>query len=126
MTKRWRAPLALIVLAALFACLKGRTPTDAGANDVRFSLSAQVSGGSVLHVTVVYLDQPANSEALVPVMLLDQRLDVTTGTQSLPLTIDLTRCLADPQHVSGTTCELEAGVVLEQNGQAVDSVGVGP
>jgi hypothetical protein len=125
-SQRWRSPIALIVLALLFACLKGRSPTDAGASDVRFDLSAQVSGGSVLHITVVYLDQPTNSETLVPVILLDQRINVAAGTQSLPLTIDLTRCLADPLHLSGSTCELEAGVVLEQNGQAVDSVGVGP
>ncbi len=125
-SQRWRAPIALIALALLFACLKGRSPTDGSANDVRFDLSAQVSGGSVLHITVVYLDQPTNSETLVPVILLDQRINVAAGTQSLPLTIDLTRCLADPLHLSGSTCELEAGVVLEQNGQAVDSVGVGP
>jgi alpha-tubulin suppressor-like RCC1 family protein len=125
-SQRWRSPIALIVLALLFACLKGRSPTDASASDVRFDLRAQVSGGSVLHVTVVYLDQPANSETLVPVILLDQRINVASGTQSLPLTIDLTRCLADPLHLSGSTCELEAGVVLEQGGQAVDSVGVGP
>ena len=118
---------ALIVLALLFACLKGRSPTDASASDVRFDLRAQsVSGGSVLHITVVYLDQPTNSETVVPVILLDQRINVAAGTQSLPLTIDLTRCLADPLHLSGSNCELEAGVVLEQNGQAVDSVGVGP
>jgi alpha-tubulin suppressor-like RCC1 family protein len=125
-SQRWRSPIALIVLALLFACLKGRSPTDASAGDVRFDLRAQVSGGSVLHITVVYLDQPANSETLVPVILLDQRINVAAGTQSLPLTIDLTRCLADPLHLSGSNCELEAGVVLEQNGQAVDSVGVGP
>ena len=125
-SQRWRSPIALIVLALLFACLKGRSPTDASASDVRFDLRAQVSGGSLLHITVVYLDQPANSETVVPVILLDQRINVAAGTQSLPLTIDLTRCLADPLHLSGSTCELEAGVVLEQNGQAVDSVGVGP
>jgi alpha-tubulin suppressor-like RCC1 family protein len=125
-SQRWRTPIALIVLALLFACLKGRSPTDGSANEVRFDLAAQVSGGSVLHITVVYLDQPTNSETLVPVILLDQRINVAAGTQSLPLTIDLTRCLADPLHLSGSTCELEAGVVLEQNGQAVDSVGVGP
>jgi alpha-tubulin suppressor-like RCC1 family protein len=125
-SQRWRAPIALITLALLFACLKGRSPTDATANDVRFDLRAQVSGGSVLHITVVYLDQATNTEVTVPVLLLDQRVTVAAGTQSLPLTIDLTRCLADPQHITGTTCELLAGVVLEQNGQAVDSVGVGP
>jgi hypothetical protein len=123
---RWRTPIALITLALLFACLKGRSPTDATASDVRFDLHAQVSGGSVLHITVVYLDQATSSEVTVPVLLLDQRVTVAAGTQSLPLTIDLTRCLADPQHITGTTCELLAGVVLEQNGQAVDSVGVGP
>jgi alpha-tubulin suppressor-like RCC1 family protein len=126
LSQRWRAPIALVVLALLFACLKGRSPTDATANDVRFDLHAQVSGGSVLHITVVYLDQVTSSQATVPVLLLDQRVTVAAGTQSLPLTIDLTRCLADPQHITGTTCELLAGVVLEQNGQAVDSVGVGP
>jgi len=125
-SQRWRSPIALIVLALLFACLKGRSPTDATASDVRFDLRAQVTGGSVLHVTVVYLDQPTNSETVVPVILLDKRINVAAGTQSLPLTIDLTRCLADPLHLSGPNCELEAGVVLEQNGQAVDSVGVGP
>jgi len=123
---RWRTPIALIALALLFACLKGRSPTDATAGDVRFDLHAQVSGGSVLHITVVYLDQATSSQVTVPVLLLDQRVTVAAGTQSLPLTIDLTRCLADPQHITGTTCELFAGVVLEQNGQAVDSVGVGP
>jgi alpha-tubulin suppressor-like RCC1 family protein len=125
-TSRWRAPLALIVLAALFACLKGRTPTDASTGDVRFNLKAQVSGGSTLHVTVVYLDQNPTSETPTPVMLLDQRITVAAGTQNLPLTIDVTRCLADPLHITGTTCELLAGVVLEQNGQEVDSVGIGP
>ena len=126
MTTRWRAPLALIVLAGLFACLKGRTPTDASTNGVRFDLKAQVSGGSTLHVTVVYLDQTPNSESVTPVMLLDRRITVAAGSQDLPLTIDVTRCLADPQHIQGPTCELLAGVVLEQNGQEVDSVGIGP
>lgn len=115
--------MALAPMALLVACLKGTAPTGLGRNDVRLALVAQVSGGTALHVTVAYLDQPNT-----PVQLVDQTLNVTAGTSSVPLTIDLTRCLADPQHVSstGATCELVASVVLMQNGTAVDSVTVGP
>ena len=121
--RQWRAPMALVALATLFACLKGRSPTELGANDVRFSLVAQVSGGgSALHVTVNYLDKPD-----VPVALLDQTLTVAPGTANVPLTIDLTRCLADANHLSaGSTCELVTTVVLLQGGTAVDSVTIGP
>jgi alpha-tubulin suppressor-like RCC1 family protein len=127
--RAWLAPLLLASLALLFACLKGRSPTDAGANDVRFDLHAQVSGGgSTLHVTVTYLAQGANPEQVVQIQLLDQRITVATGTQSLPLTIDLTRCLADPKHIAsaGSSCDLVAVIALEQNGTVVDSVTVGP
>ncbi len=81
----------------------------------------------MLHVVVVYLDQGTTSDVLVPVTLLDQRITATAGTQSLPLTIDLTRCLADPRHVPpGPNCQLFAAVTLLQNGSVIDSVSVGP
>jgi alpha-tubulin suppressor-like RCC1 family protein len=125
--RRWLAPAALLAVALLFACLKGNGPTDASASNVRFDLHAQVSGGSALHVTVVYLDQSSTSESPIPVTLLDQHITVAGGTQSLPLSIDLTRCLADPLHIpTGSSCELLAGVVLLQNGASIDSVSVGP
>jgi alpha-tubulin suppressor-like RCC1 family protein len=125
--RQWRTPFAVTVVALLFACLKGGAPTAADANDVRFDLAAQVTGGSTLHVVVVYLDQGTTSDVLVPVTLLDQRITAAPGTQSLPLTIDLTRCLADPRHVPpGPNCELFAAVTLLQNGSVIDSVSVGP
>jgi hypothetical protein len=48
---RRRALAALIVAATAFGCLKGPSPTSIGANDVRFDLSAQVTGGSSLAIT---------------------------------------------------------------------------
>ncbi len=130
MPSRWRAPAALLALALMFACLKGRGPTDAGASDVRFSLHTQVTStaGSDLHVRVVYLDQPATGATTpVPVNLVDQRFPVTTGTTRLPLTVDLSRCLADPRRlVPGTLCQLIVSIALEQNGVAVDSTTLPP
>jgi alpha-tubulin suppressor-like RCC1 family protein len=127
--RRWYAPAAVLTVAALFACLKGGEPTDANARDVQFGLAAQVvgSGPATLHVTVVYLDQSTTTSGTVPVTLLDKRLSVTAGTQNLPLTIDITRCLADPRHTpAGSSCTLLAGVTLIENGAVIDSVTVGP
>ncbi len=129
-SRRWLAPASLVALALMFACLKGRGPTDAGASDVRFALHTQVTStaGSDLHVRVVYLDQPATGDTTpVPVNLVDQRFPVTTGTIRLPLTVDLSRCLADPRRlVPGTLCQLIVSIALEQNGVAVDSTTLPP
>jgi len=119
---RRRALAALIVAATAFGCLKGPSPTSLGANDVRFDLSAQVTGGSSLAITVAYLDQGNTA-----VQLLQQTVPVSGATQSLPLTIDLTQCLADPNHLSvGSTCELLVTIALSQGGTVVDSTTVGP
>ncbi len=119
---RRRALAALIVAATAFGCLKGPSPTSIGANDVRFDLSAQVTGGSSLAITVAYLDQGNTA-----VQLLQHTVPVSGATQSLPLTIDLTQCLADPIHLSvGSTCELLVTIALSQGGTVVDSTTVGP
>jgi alpha-tubulin suppressor-like RCC1 family protein len=117
-----RARAAVGLVALLVGCTKGDAPTDADRNDVMFALSASVTGGSSLRITVSYLDQDT-----ISVPLLNERVTVPTGTQSLPLTIDLTRCLADPRHTpAGPECTLVAGVALIQNGTVIDSVTVGP
>jgi len=111
-----------MVAATAFGCLKGPSPTSIGANDVRFDLSAQVTGGSSLAITVAYLDRGNTA-----VQLLQQTVPVNGATQSLPLTIDLTQCLADPNHLSvGSTCELLVTIALSQGGTVVDSTTVGP
>jgi len=111
-----------MIAATAFGCLKGPSPTSLGANDVRFDLSAQVTGGSSLAITVAYLDRGNTT-----VQLLQQTVPVSGATQSLPLTIDLTQCLADPNHLSvGSTCELLVTIALSQGGTVVDSTTVGP
>jgi Regulator of Chromosome Condensation (RCC1) repeat protein/Big-like domain-containing protein len=111
-----------MIAATAFGCLKGPSPTSLGANDVRFDLSAQVTGGSSLAITVAYLDRGNTA-----VQLLQQTVPVSGATQSLPLTIDLTQCLADPNHLSvGSTCELLVTIALSQGGTVVDSTTVGP
>jgi hypothetical protein len=118
--RRWRAPVTLAALALLFACLKGRSPTDGNANDVRLSINAQVvaTGASQLRVTIFYLDQGPT-----PVDLVDKTISSASGTTRLPLTIDLSRCLDDPRRVStGDACALIISVALVQNGTVVDSV----
>lgn len=118
--RQWRAPAALAALALLFACLKGRSPTDGNANDVRLAINAQVvtTTASQLHISIFYLDQGPTQ-----VVLVDKTLSTASGTTSLPLTIDLTRCLDDPRRVSGgDDCALIISVALVQNGTVVDSV----
>ncbi|HSY80453.1 MAG TPA: Ig-like domain-containing protein [Gemmatimonadaceae bacterium] len=118
--RQWRAPAALAALALLFACLKGRSPTDGNANDVRLSINAQVvtTTASQLHISIFYLDQGPT-----PVVLVDKTISTASGTTRLPLTIDLSRCLDDPRRVStGDDCALIISVALVQNGTVVDSV----
>src|SRR5580693_79276 len=86
--RQWRAPAALAALALLFACLKGRSPTDGNANDVRLSINAQVvtTAASQLHISIFYLDQGPTQ-----VVLVDKTISTASGTTRLPLTIDLSR-----------------------------------
>jgi alpha-tubulin suppressor-like RCC1 family protein len=120
---RWRTLAALALAATAFGCLKGRSPSDVGGNDIEFDLSAQVAGGgSSLTIAVAYVDQGP-----VSVPLATQTVPVSGATQSVPFTIDLTQCLGDPKHVSvGSTCELLVTVELTENGTVVDSTTVGP
>jgi hypothetical protein len=101
-------------------CQKG--PTTTGANDVRFALSAQVTGtaSAVLHVIVSYV---LDSAQVATPPLVDTRVNAGTGTAQVPLTIDLGPCLVDPRRAGdGPSCELTVTVTLEQNGTVVDSV----
>src|SRR5579871_158434 len=105
---RPRALMGLMLAATAVGCLKARSPSDAGGSDVELEMRAQVSGGSTLNIAVADED---NGNLSVP--LLTKTVSVSGTTQSVPLTIDLTRCLSDPRHVSvGNTCEIVVGVDL--------------
>src|SRR5207248_484598 len=61
---------------------------------VQFSLAVQVAAaGKALQVTINY--QRAGSSTPIP--LLDQRLEIGTDVRTVPLSVDIAPCVADPQ-----------------------------
>ncbi len=131
------APLALLALVA--GCGAGSTDSTAPAAALapaRVALAAsvgpiaQASAGPVtLDVAVSYL-----RAAGAPVSLGIQHFTLgDAGTQQLPITVDVSTCLADPARsgaalgtgVNGT-CELRLDLVLRQGDVVLDRQTIGP
>lgn len=114
----------LLVAVLLVACSKDAVVAPAGVR-AQLQLQATVaSAGEILDVSAAYL---RTSGAPVPLTSAHTVL-AGAGTLSIPLELDLTDCLSDPQRASeGSGCPVIVDAVLRDASQAVlDSTRIGP
>lgn len=109
---------ALVLLAAC-----AETPVATVVRPVRLRLLASGVAGRTVDVSVFYTRRGA--AARVP--LAAQSFEVDSGARELPITVDVTTCLRDPERTGSGGCPISASVKLRDAAEGdIDSVTVGP
>lgn len=125
----WAAIAALVAAGAMLSgCADKPLPTGGFATGPRFSIVAelhqqQVATAQSIHVFAGYAVTGGS-----PVILADQSVSVSTGTQPVTLSVDISACLSDATRVGPSgSCPLVVGVIAKDAaGAPIDSMLAGP
>lgn len=111
---------ALIALAGTACAEKMLTPRASDGVQLNIELASQVTTTRHVTVRVGYVTSGGTTVSVV-----DHVTTVATGTQQLSVSVDISRCLADANHVGGaTSCRIRVIVELRDGpgGTLLDSV----
>lgn len=132
--RRCRPIIALAAgVLAPAACVDDTPLATAVDATARLAISAQVASAtgaaSTVGIRVSYLRAAAAAGAAAPqeITLLSREVSVGTGPQQVPVAVDLTRCLADPQRAAPSDgCQLRVVLRLLVGQTVVDSAALTP
>jgi uncharacterized protein YjdB len=106
----YRAAATLAAAALFSSCADSPVSSHGSGVQLLIVVGSQVAGARTVDVNVGYEVSGGSVSALTT----SNNLTVASGTQQVPITIDLTKCLADANHVGGTgICRLRVTVTLK-------------